>query len=404
MIVQDSFVRRLRLGLGVLVATTLLGLVAIGVSERRMGAALERSKSALSLLEAAKEVQIQLAAARAAELEFLLEDLRTPNFFQTGRSPALERHAQVLARLDALLADLATQPEARRLRIGELREAAGGYGESFERLVKLERQRGSIYSGVLGRMREASFGLEDRLEDLPEPRRTELLAEVRAMLGEQADYLRDLDIRPRYLVGQRIEILDEELSALDLPEDDAGRAHVAAYRSAWQELLEIDARVGLSSGDGLRGELRHAQETIEPLGIAAVERARARFETESRAVEAAASTARIVSASAAALAVAIGLFLASSLGGRLRRSLAALLGAVERYARGDRGARVGSLPHADEFSVVGNAFDRMAEIVAETTEELEEINASLELAVKGDSKALLERIKSLVAERKPPEF
>jgi hypothetical protein len=93
-IVQDSFVRRLRLGLGVLVATTVLVLVAIGVSERHMGSALMRSQSALSLLDDSKEVQIQLAAARGAEMEFLLEDLRTPNFFQSGQSPALERHAQ----------------------------------------------------------------------------------------------------------------------------------------------------------------------------------------------------------------------------------------------------------------------------------------------------------------------
>jgi hypothetical protein len=403
-IVQDSFVRRLRLGLGVLVATTVLVLVAIGVSERHMGSALMRSQSALSLLDDSKEVQIQLAAARGAEMEFLLEDLRTPNFFQSGKSPALERHAQTMARLDALLGELAVHPEARPLRIPELREAAVRYAESFEQLVNLQRKRGSLYSGVLGRMREASFSIEDRLEDLPEPKRTELLAEVRALLGEQADYLRDLDIRPRYLVGQRIEILDEELTALDLPEDDAGRTQVAAYREAWGELLEIDAQAGLSSGAGLRGALHQAQETVEPLTIAAVERARAGFETASHAVEVAASTARIVSASAAALAVVLGLFLASSLGGRLRRSLAALVGAVERYASGDRGARVGPLPHGDEFAAVGEAFDRMAEIVAETTEELEEINASLELAVKGDSKALLERIQSLVAERKPPSY
>ena len=49
--------------------------------------------------------------------------------------------------------------------------------------------------------------------------------------------------------------------------------------------------------------------------------------------------------------------------------------------------------------MLGGAFDQMAETLAETTDELEEINASLELAVKGDTAGLLERIKSLVAQR-----
>ena len=71
------------------------------------------------------------------------------------------------------------------------------------------------------------------------------------------------------------------------------------------------------------------------------------------------------------------------LGQGLRTSLSRVLAAVERYAGGDREARVGRLERDDEFAALGQAFDRMADTLADTTEELEEINASLNLAVKG---------------------
>ena len=130
--------------------------------------------------------------------------------------------------------------------------------------------------------------------------------------------------------------------------------------------------------------------------------ARERFDTASLSLTETAAQGRLVSAGGAGLTLAIALLVAVALGRHLRDSLAALLRAVQDYAAGNRAARVGSLPRRDEFAVVAEAFDRMAETLGETTDELEEINASLELAVKGDTEGLLSRIRELVAERKAP--
>ena len=128
---HHSFLNRLRLGLGVLVATTLLGLIAILGTEQRVDSALGRSQEALSMLDGFREVQLQLSAARESEREFLLEDLRTPNFFQQGDSPALQRHRAAWIEFDRLLSHLEHQPGASAFELEEIRRAADRYGDGF---------------------------------------------------------------------------------------------------------------------------------------------------------------------------------------------------------------------------------------------------------------------------------
>jgi hypothetical protein len=400
MMLHHSFVNRLRLGLGVLVATTLLGLIAILGSEHRVGSALDRSHEALSMLDGFKEVQIQLLAARATEREFLLEDLRAPSFFQKGDSPALQQHRAAWIEFDQLLSRLELEPGSSEFDLEAIRQASDRYEESFEELVSLYRERGSLYSGQLGAMRRASFEFQEQLEELKESRRAPLRAEVLELVRDQADYLRDLDNRPRFLLTERLKILREEVDKLGKAKAEPLTTRIDAYETAWLRLLEIDDRIGRSSGDGLRGVLRSEQETVIPLTLAAVEGSRASFEEEAATVRNVQTTARLVSAGAVLLAVAIAAFLAVSLGSQVRNSLATLLRAVDAYARGERSARVGTLARRDEFAVLGESFDRLAETLAETTEELEEINASLELAIKGDTSGLLDRIKTLLGERR----
>jgi methyl-accepting chemotaxis protein len=283
-----------------------------------------------------------------------------------------------------------------------MRTAVASYRAGFADMMSLQRERGWLNAGVIGEMKRASFALQELLGDGKDRTTATLRAELLALVRDQADYLRELDNHKAYLVGERIAILREEIAASAHPRTAELNREVDAFAAAWGRIREIDGRIGIHSGVGLRGALAEAQATVVPLIGTALERARARFEAATATVERAAATARLVSLAAALVAVAIGSFLAVSLGRRLRRSLAAVLAAVEAYARGDRNARVGLLPHRDEFAVLGEAFDRMSETLAEATAELEEINASLELAVKGDTAGLLERVRALVASRKPP--
>jgi hypothetical protein len=398
----DSFVRRLWLGLGILVAATLLGGAAVLVAEQRVGSALARSAEAFSLLEDLKQLRIDLGAAREAEREFLLEDLRTPAFFETGQSAALDRHAAASADLDRSLARLEARGAAADAAVPAMRAAVASYRAGFVQMMSLQRERGWLNAGVIGEMKRASHALQELLGDGRDRTSATLRSELLALVRDQADYLRELDNHKAYLVGERIAILREEIAASAHPRAAELIGEVDAFAVAWERIREIDSRIGIHSGMGLRGALAEAQATVVPLIGAALERARARFEAATATVERAAATARLVSLGAALVAVAIGSFLAVSLGRRLRQSLAAVLAAVEAYARGDRDARVGRLPHRDEFAVLGEAFDRMSETLAEATAELEEINASLELAVKGDTAGLLERVRALVASRKPP--
>ncbi|MGI9591863.1 MAG: HAMP domain-containing protein [Myxococcota bacterium] len=399
---ETRFVRRLQLGLGALVGLSLLSLAGVLAAERGVGSALASSETALTLLHDFQQVQIELSAARAMEREFLLEDLRAPSFFQSGTSSALERHAEALARLEAILDRLERDSAAADLGSEEIRTQTSGYRTSFEELVALYRERGSLYSGVVGEMRQATFAVQDHLEALDDTLEATLRSELLELIRDQGDYLRDLDNRPRYLVGERIQILREEIAAAPARVQEPIEQQIAAYEAAWTRLQEIDDAIGRSSGTGLRGRLRSAEQAVALGVVASVALARERFAAAAVSLAETAAQGRLVSAGGAGLTLAIALLVAVALGRHLRDSLAALLRAVEDYAAGNRSARVGSLPRRDEFAVVAEAFDRMAETLGETTDELEEINASLELAVKGDTEGLLRRIKQLVAERKAP--
>ena len=398
---HHSFVKRFQVGLGVLVAITLLGLIAILTSGQRVGAALDRSTQALSLLDDFKEVQIKVLTARAAEREFLIDDLRSPSFFQSGDSPALERHRTTLAELDQLLGGLERREGGSDATAATIRAAVEAYGESFSELVALYRERGFIYSGLVEEMRRATFGFLESIEVLPEIAQVGLRTELFELTGDQAEYLRDLASSPRFLVTERLKVLHEEIDLLDSESKQTIHAQVDLYQKTWTRLLEIDDRIGDSPGVGLRGSLREVQETVAPLTLAALDYARANFKQANHTAHEAQAMARLVSAGAVLLAVAIALFLAVTLSAQVRGSLATILRAVEAYSRGERSARVGALPRRDEFSVLGESFDHLAETLAETAAELEEVNASLELAIKGDTVALVETIKGLVAEREP---
>jgi hypothetical protein len=397
---RRSYVRRLQLGLGILVGISLLGLASTLWSAQRAGAALERSQGIFSLLEEVKQVQILLLAARAAERDFMLEDLRTPSFFKTGSSPSLEQHEMALAELDELLVLLERDVEANEYDVDSMRREIAAYQVAFDQIVSLNQERGSIYSGLLGQMREATFNLLELIPEVWPTRQVEMRGELLELMRDQSDYLRDLDNRPRFLVSERIEILREEADALEKASTAVLHAQIDAYDRAWQRMLEIDDQIGRSAGDGLRGHLRASEEAVFILTTAAVERTRARFESAAGSVEQTAALAGSISAAAVILGAALATGLALLLGRQLRESLSSVLHAVERYAQGDRRARVGRLKRDDEFAVLGGSFDHMAETLAETTEELEEINASLKLAVKGDAAGLMERINRLVAERR----
>lgn len=398
---HHSFVKRFQIGLGVLVTTTLLALIAILVSSERVGAALDRSARALALLDDFKEVQIQLLAARAAEREFVIDDLHSPSFFHKGDSPTLERHRVALGELHRLLDSLAHREGGADIPVAAIRGAVDAYGDSFSELVSLYQERGFIYSGLIEEMRRAVFGFQEQMEALPEAMQAPLRPEILELVRDQAEYLRDIGNRPRFLVGERLKILHEEIDLLETDAKTDLHAQIDLYQTTWTRLLEIDDQIGIGPEVGLRGALREAQKTVVPLTRAALEYARANFKAANDTVHEAQMVARLVSAGAVLLAVVIAVFLAISLGGQVRGSLAAILGAVHAYSRGERSARVGDLPRRDEFAVLGESFDHLAETLAETTDELEEINASLELAIKGDTVALVETIKGLVAERKP---
>lgn len=401
---RTSFVRRLRIGLGTVVITSLLGLSSIALSGREVDAALARSQRALSLLSDVKELEIRFGEARAAEREFLLDDAHSPAFNESARddTPALLDHAAALRELHALLQRLGTDPEAKELALDAMGRGVDAYAATFHEIVKLMRERGGFGSGLTVVLRESTHSLEDALEHLDPARASDLRRDLSTLVADEGLYARFQAGPTRFYVTQLAAVLHDDVDAMKLPTERAQPLQdaITRYQSAWSRTLEIDDQVGATAGEGLRQELRRQQQAIASDAAHAEEVARQRFSDAQRAAGLALRVAWAASVGTALLAMALGGALALVLGRQLRRSLSALLSAVQAYTAGDREARVGRLPRQDEFALVGAAFDALAEKLTDATAELEEMNASLELAVKGDAKGLLERIRSLAASHK----
>ena len=146
---RQSFIRRLQLGLGIVVAITVIGMTAILVSEQRVDAALDSSQTALRLLDDFKEVQIRFSGARAAEREFLLEDLRAPNFFHTGESAVLDSHAAAIGDLDKV---------ARVVRLGGFINSAPGFTDGAKVMNGASDLMVEVF-GDMGRHARATVGV-----------------------------------------------------------------------------------------------------------------------------------------------------------------------------------------------------------------------------------------------------
>jgi len=109
----------------------------------------KKHDQALEIRRIAFSIQVHMLQALRAEKDFLLSDLSSPQFFQSGDSRNLERHRSAMSKLQKDLEEMLTDlPQEERASVEVLRNLTETYEQTFEQLRELKKNEGPATSSV----------------------------------------------------------------------------------------------------------------------------------------------------------------------------------------------------------------------------------------------------------------
>jgi len=248
---------------GALATLLLLGLLWAGTAEYFLG----RSDAADTMRWAVDDLEIQFLAARHAEQDFLLTDLRKDEFYKKGSSERLVRHRALMAAIFKDLDRLGGQQD----RIAGLRPLLERYDHDFQALVAAYREKGFRDWGVEGEWRKTIHAVEQQVQQTRDPALEVALLQLRR---NEKDYLLRGDDKYVEAVRNSLRRLAEKIrGARDADLAAPLLVDLQAYEQAFAKYLAIEEKIGKSEGAGLQGGLRRVAEELQPLLDGSVQQA-----------------------------------------------------------------------------------------------------------------------------------
>ena len=255
---QLSWLPKLMGRTGVVIGLTLVG----GVWLSFVFYFLERAERADEVRFTADAIRIQVLESRRREKDFMLRSLKDPGFHESGMSEFLDQHRfhveKLLKRIDHLegLLSADTKVEA----VG-LRNAAERYQSRFEELVVVYRRRGFKGFGLEGQWREAIRELELAFK---QQGNVTLERDLLALRRDEKDYLLRGETRYAERVRARLAELREAIPKQIAADSESMLALLDEYERAFDDYREVQQQIGLTTTQGLRGDLRSAIHMIDP--------------------------------------------------------------------------------------------------------------------------------------------
>jgi len=240
----------------------LIGLIALGVISA-VGIGVYATASLSSELMAGSDQSIQevtrwkdlteaMLMARRSEKDFLLRSVRDLDFYSTGRSKYLQKHADAVATMRATIKEIrATNAGAD---FDKLKGAVTIYEQSFRDIVAKHRGRGIGDFGVVGELRNAIHALEAKVENKPQ-----LLAKMLFCRRHEKDYLLRRDAKSFGKLSKAIGTLRAAVKAGGSNFD----TELDACQKGINQLRAADIEIGLSESSGIRGRMRSAVNSLE---------------------------------------------------------------------------------------------------------------------------------------------
>ncbi len=220
---------------------------------------------ALSTLSELDKVRQQLAqletgmlSLRASEKDFLAHlDLQYPAQFNT--------HHQALQDLFSTLEVDLQQSGLDTQQLQQVQGLLTDYADSFSRLVRVQQKIGlHAKDGLYGGLRAAVHDVEQVIREQGDQR---LLADMLTLRRNEKDFMLRLDLKYPDTLAENLALLRSHLSVstIGLVEQRQINALLDRYHERFMALVAGSREKGLSSAEGLQGQLRSSVQQAEGL-------------------------------------------------------------------------------------------------------------------------------------------
>ncbi len=295
------------------------------------------------------KIMVKIHDARFAADHFMLRDLIKKEFYQTGSSGYLKKHAAIIKSIshDIVWLEGMTSGD-RRKDVRHIRQLLDQYNRCFLALVKAYHKSGFKDWGVLGEWRQAIHNVEN---DVSEMKNIQLVKDLLQLRRFEKDYLLWGEIS--YIRQHKIllERLTDRVAEIKAPTAGAILKNLENYKIAFKKYIELQAIIGKSDTQGLQGEFAGVISVMEPV----VEKI---YQDASRASRKARYNFITASLFIDGFGVVLGAVILFLFARTLSHRLVELKEAVLKVGRGHLDTRV-KIRSRDEIGVVASAFNKM---------------------------------------------
>jgi PAS domain S-box-containing protein len=317
----------------------------------------ENSNRANTIHGIVNNITIQILQARLAEKNFVLRDLHKKEFYESGTSKYLEKHAITISSVQREIHKLINlSPAEKKGSVQKLYNLVNDYNALFLRLVAAYRERGFKDWGLMGQWRQAIHHVEQRVSQLHTPNLLKDLLELRRyekdyLLREEDQYIRDH--------GLLLKNLQNQVAELEGPEPVAILKGLKIYEAAFKKYIDIQGKIGLTEESGLQWDFLQAVHGVEPV-----------IERTLQEADLANKKARRNFVQASFLIYIFGIGLGSAIFYVFARSIASTLiqlkNAVLDVGKGRLDTKIG-IKSKDEIGILAASFNKMTEDLKKTT-------------------------------------
>jgi len=217
-------------------------------------------------LEKANQLKTNMLKLRKAEKDFLLRELTNDEYFETEQSKYLDTFHKVKDQNQLTIDELEASTYVQKNNLVETLETLKAdftlYEDYFDNLVKLYTERGLKDNGKIGEMRSAVKSLEENYND------ASFIAEEQLLLRKhEKDYLLRKDISYQNKLNTEVETFTNQIKRskqLSESKKDIITTRLKTYKTAFNNIVKLDEKIGLNEELGVRGKLRKTIYKTEP--------------------------------------------------------------------------------------------------------------------------------------------
>ncbi|MEN7547462.1 GAF domain-containing protein [Rapidithrix thailandica] len=226
------------------------------------------------------ELKLHHEAAWRAYQSMLLEDLIRPEFMTSQHSPntlLFEEHVEgIVHSLVRIQKSEYVRDDVNLLRtLATFKQIADEYTARFSQLKEKLTERGFKDHGMVGKMREYVHALEEMQEMVP-------LADILMLRRHEKDYLLRKEEKYKLKLQKQAEAMQVMIEgmALDPTTKNRLKNKIQAYYHQFEQITQIDQRIGVSNQEGLKGKLREQAQQMEALCVQLKERSTQKYHQE----------------------------------------------------------------------------------------------------------------------------